>query len=100
MPEIQTVREHILSVTGTHHGVALGTGSFSPQDQPIGANYLMVQSHTQNTYFTLDGSTPSATNGFVLLTTMAPILIGMGTSVFPKFLRVASGAVLQYQWLE
>ena len=98
--EIQTVREHITSVTGAHHGIALGTGVYSPQDQPNDSNYLMVQSHTQNTYFTLDGTTPSATNGFVLLTTMAPIKIDMGTSVFPKFLRVASGAVLQYQWLE
>ena len=100
MSGIDTVREHILSVTGSHHTVTLGTGTYSPQDQPMGANYLMVQSITQATIFTLDGSVPSATNGFVLLTTHSPILIGMGTSVFPRFLRAASGAILQYQWLE
>jgi hypothetical protein len=100
MSGIDTVREHILSVTGSHHGIALGAAVYSPQDQPMGANYLMVQSITQATIFTLDGSTPSATNGFVLLTTQSPVLIGMGTSVIPKFLRAASGAILQYQWLE
>jgi len=100
MTGIDTVREHILSVTGSHHGVSLGTAAYSPQDQPMGANYLMVQSLTQATYYTLDGSTPSATNGFSLLTTQNPILIGMGTSVIPRFLRAASGAILQYQWLE
>jgi len=100
MAEIVTTRENILSVTGAHHNVSLGTGVYSPQDQPIGANYLMVQSITQATIFTLDGSTPSATNGFVLLTTQSPVLIGMGTSVIPRFLRAASGAILQYQWLE
>ena len=100
MSEITTVREHILSVIGSHHNVSLGTAVYSPQDQPNGANYLMVQSITQSTIFTLDGSTPSATNGFVLLVTQSPILIGMGTSVIPRFIRAASGAILQYQWLE
>lgn len=100
MSGIDTVREHILSVSGSHHGIALGTGIYSPQDQPMNSNYLMVQSLTQATYYTLDGSNPSATNGFLLLTTQPPLLIQMGTSVIPKFLRAASGAVLQYQWLE
>lgn len=96
---IVTTREHILSVTGSHHNVTLGTGVFSPQDKPMDANYLMVQSITQATIFTLDGSTPAAGNGFLLLTTQSPVLIGMGTSVIPMFLRAAGGAILQYQWL-
>ena len=91
---------NILSVTGSHHGVTLGAGVYSPQDQPIGANFLMVQTHTQSVYYTIDGSTPSATNGFVLLAVQNPIYIPMGTSVILKFLRAASGAVLQYQWVE
>lgn len=90
----------LLGVTGSHHGITLGAAVYSPQDQPIDARYLMVQSLTQATYFTLDGSTPSATNGFSLLTTQSPILIQMGLNVVIKFLRAASGAILQYQWIK
>jgi hypothetical protein len=91
---------NLLSVVGGHKGVALGAAVYSPQDKPIAANYLMVQTHTQNVYYTIDGSTPSATNGFVLLATQNPVYIPMGTSVIPMFIRAASGAVLQYQWVE
>jgi len=90
----------IKGVTGSHKGVALGTGVYSPQDAPMDARYLMVQSLAQATYFTLDGSTPSATNGFSLLTTYPPVLIEAGSNVIFKFLRGASGAVLQYQWIK
>ena len=87
-------------ISTSHKGVALGAGVFSPQDEHYGAEYLMVQTHTQNVYYTLDGSTPSAANGFVLLTTQNPIIINIGKGVTPMFLRAASGAVLQYQWIE
>ncbi len=90
----------LLGVTGSHHGITLGTGVYSPQDQPIDARYLMVQSLAQATYFTLDGSTPSATSGFSLLATQPAVLIPMGLNVVLKFLRGASGAVLQYQWIK
>ena len=90
----------LLGVTGDHHGYTLGAAVYSPQDQPSGARYLMVQSITQATYYTLDGSTPSATNGFLLLTTQAPVLLPAGGNVVFKFLRAASGAILQYQWIK
>jgi hypothetical protein len=60
----------------------------------------MVQTHTQNAYYTLDGTTPSATVGFLLLATQNPIMIHIGAGVTPKFFRAASGALLQYQWIE
>jgi len=88
------------TITTSHKGVALGAGVFSPQDRPTGSERLMVQTHTQNVYYTLDGSTPSATNGFVLLTTQNPIIILVGHGVVPNFLRAAGGAILQYQWIE
>lgn len=87
-------------ITTGHKGVALGAAVFSPQDRPTGSEHLMVQTHTQNTYYTLDGTTPSATVGFLLLATLGPIMIHIGAGVTPKFLRAASGAVLQYQWIE
>jgi hypothetical protein len=88
------------SIRTAHKGVALGAGVYSPQDERYGAERLMVQTHTQNVWYTLDGSTPSATNGFVLLATQPPIIINVGAGVIPNFLRAASGAVLQYQWIE
>ena len=88
------------TITTSHKGVALGAAAFSPQDRPTGSEFLMVQTHTQNVYYTLDGSTPSAANGFVLLTTQNPIIINVGKGVTPNFIRAASGAVLQYQWIE
>jgi hypothetical protein len=88
------------TIKTAHKGVALGAGVYSPQDERYGAERLMVQTHTQNVWYTLDGSTPSATNGFVLLATQSPIIIVVGKGVVPNFLRAASGAVLQYQWIE
>ena len=88
------------TIKTAHKGVALGAGVYSPQDERYGAERLMVQTHTQNVWYTLDGSTPSATNGFVLLATQPPIIIIVGAGVIPNFLRAASGAVLQYQWIE
>jgi len=92
--------EDTWKITTSHKGYTLGAAIFSPQDRPTGSEHLMVQTHTQNVYYTLDGSTPSATSGFVLLTTQNPIIIEIGAGVIPKFLRAASGAILQYQWIE
>ena len=88
------------SIKVAHKGVALGAGVYSPQEARYGAERLMVQTHTQNVWYTLDGSTLSATNGFVLLATQNPIMLHVGAGVTPNFLRAASGAVLQYQWIE
>ena len=89
-----------MNILTAHGNAALGSGVMSPSNKPKEAKYLMVQTHTQNAYYTLDGSTPSATNGFLLLVTQSPIYISMGHGVVPQFLRAASGAVLQYQWIE
>jgi len=88
------------SISTGHKSVSLPAGAWSPQDQPGASEHLMVQCHTQNVWYTLDGSTPSATKGFVLLTTQNPIILSIGHGVTPMFLRAASGAVLQYQWIE
>ena len=88
------------TIMTAHRGIALGAGAYSPQDRPTGSEHLMVQAHTQNIYYTLDGSTPSATNGFVLLTTQPPIVILVGKGVVPNFIAAAGGAILQYQWIE
>jgi len=89
-----------MTIRIAHKGVTLGAGVYSPQEERYGAEKLMIQTHTQNVYYTLDGSTPSATNGFVLLTTQSPITIDVTNGVIPNFLRAASGAVLQYQWID
>ena len=88
------------NISTGHKNITLPAGVYSPQDRPGASEHLLVQAHTQNVWYTLDGTTPSATKGFVLLTTQNPIIIPIGNGVLPMFLRAASGAILQYQWIE
>lgn len=100
MPEIIYMREYPKNPVGSHGSETMGAGVFSPTGKTSNTQFLMVQAITQNAIFTLDGSTPSATNGFLLLTTQAPFYIPIGTNTTPKFLRAASGTILQWQWIE
>lgn len=65
---------------------------------PNGANGLLVQCTGQNVRYTLDGSTPSSTNGFVLYATSSPVIIVAGSDdTSLKFIETAASAVLIYQ---
>lgn len=80
---------------GPHRTETVGASAFSPVT-PNGATCLMVQALTQNVRYTLDGTTPTATVGFQLLTTSAPIRIELVEGCFPQFFREQNGAILQY----
>jgi hypothetical protein len=67
---------------------------------PSGANCLLLQTTTKDVRYTLDGSVPDATTGF-LLSAGEPILLMVNpgeTVKVPKVIEVAASAVLQYQW--
>jgi hypothetical protein len=64
--------------------------------RPDGASTLIAQAMVANIAFTLDGSTPSATNGFQLTAGDSPMAI-VGDSI--KMIQVSAGAVLQRQWV-
>ena len=53
---------------------------------------------TQNISFTIDGTTPTATKGFLLFPTTEPRVVTVGGGITLKVIRVASGAALDYVW--
>ncbi len=73
-------------------------------EPPTGSNprYLMMQTVTQNVRYTLTAagaeSTPSATNGFVLVANADPIIITLGSGIQVRVIEVAATAVLNYQY--
>lgn len=64
---------------------------------PAGANVLMIQALTQNVRYTLDGSVPTASQGFRLSAgTLTTIPVGNGTTV--KIIEETGSASVEYQW--
>lgn len=61
------------------------------------ADYTILQAKVQNIYFTLDGSVPSATNGFILAVGSDPIAFDIVDNQMIKVLQAASGARLVQQ---
>jgi hypothetical protein len=72
-----------------------GLGALTP---PAGATKLMIQCSTQAIRYTLDGSTPSATQGFYLTANAAPVTIPISSGTIVQIAVVASGAWVNYQW--
>ena len=64
--------------------------------RPAGATRLLLQTSTQNVRFTLDGTTPTATTGFLVTTTDGPVTIETVLDV--EVIEVAASATIQYQW--
>lgn len=67
---------------------------------PAGATQLRMQATGQNIRYTLDGSEPTATLGFVLYAgdPMTTINLAPGTVVRVASEKLVLSGVLQYQW--
>lgn len=64
---------------------------------PSGANGLLVQATVKDIRYTIDGSTPSASVGFLLPAYSDPvILVGVQDNTTFKFIEVAASATLDY----
>lgn len=62
---------------------------------------IMIQSNTQDSRYTLDGTNPSATFGFVLTAGNDPIIIPIvGGRTRIKVIEETNGAVIEYQYGE
>lgn len=61
---------------------------------PDNTNQVIAQALGSNIYYTEDGTTPSATNGHVLLANQAPRVIEGAPSKL-RFLQVSTGAKLR-----
>jgi hypothetical protein len=66
---------------------------------PTGAGVWLVQANTQNVRFTLDGTTPTAAKGFLIVAGQAPIQISVAPGSSIKVIEVAPTAELEYQFL-
>jgi len=62
------------------------------------ATQIMIQALDQNVRYTLAGSTPTASVGFVLTADAAPIILPVGPNATLKVIEEAATASLQYQW--
>ena len=58
---------------------------------------LLIQSLTQNSRYTLDGTTPTSTKGFQLKTTDPPVIISLVGITSLKVIQEAATADLQFQ---
>lgn len=58
-----------------------------------GANGILIQAVSQNIYITFDGSTPSSTNGLIVIAGQAPVLYTFPAGTTIKMIQAASSAV-------
>ena len=80
----------------THQSVAIGTNLYSPA-LPLGTESVLVQAITKEVRYTLDGTNPTASFGFRLLTTQRPTKIEITESTILKFYGEDATSVLQLQ---
>jgi len=80
-----------------HQAVTLGAGILT-LGVPAGAQEIIFQTVTQNVRYTLDGTDPTAVFGFQLVAGGVPVRMRISKYTTFRFLREASGAVLNYQF--
>lgn len=81
---------------GAHTSTAL-TGAVTTLSVDSRATGVLIQAETQNVRYTLDGTNPTSSLGFVLTADADPVIIPKNSDITIKVLRSASGAVIQYQ---
>jgi hypothetical protein len=76
----------------------LGSGVYSlPLQQRVKG--VVIQAKVHEIYYTIDGTTPTADAGFELQTGKVPLFIPLKSATQLKFLRSASGAILEAQFV-
>lgn len=68
--------------------------AFSTLTTPAGAEYVQIQARTQDIYCTDDGTTPTSSNGFLLRTTDAPLMLPLPVASSMKCIEAAASASL------
>lgn len=85
----------------THHSTILGAVALT-LSLPLHARGILIQAVSQNIRFTMDGTTPTASTGFQIVAGDPPVFIELtqNNRLVLKFIREASGAVLEYEYSE
>jgi hypothetical protein len=73
-------------------------GSAVTLTKPAGANVIIIQCTGQNVRYTLDGTTPTTTVGFLLVADQPPVKMPVGGAAV-KVIQVSATATIQYQWV-
>ncbi len=75
-----------------------GTSNSQTSTPPAGARACLLQVGTTSGYVTFDGTTPSSTNGLLIVKDQLPMFVPLGRLIT---LRSSAGAnsVLSIQWL-
>lgn len=83
---------------GTHtENAALSSAvTLTPSDGRV--NAIMMQPHTKDIRYTLDGTDPTASKGFLLTTLDEPRIIYYTPGVILKVIEIAASATLEYQY--
>ena len=63
-----------------------------------GSNKLLIQAFTNNVRYTLDGTTPTASLGFVLTAGDAPLVIPIGSATIVKVIEETASASIDFQF--
>lgn len=66
---------------------------------PAGATQVLIQVFDQNVRYTLDGTTPTASVGFVMTPDSDPVIIRVGVGGTITLIEETAGASVQYQWM-
>lgn len=93
-------RQGTYSPVGSHTVIAAGAVAQTLTPKPARATGMLVQSVTQPSVFTIDGTDPVATPGFYIPTGLLPVYIPVNDEVV---FRVARASVIdasfRYQWV-
>lgn len=83
-------------LVGAHASVSPSTAA--TVTKPAGANGIILQAVTADVRYTLDGTTPDGTTGFVLSATAAASTISVPSNATLKV--YSATGTLQYQWIK
>jgi len=66
---------------------------------PSGATKIMMQTQTQSVRFTLDGTAPTTTKGFIIVANAVPLIVYLNAAKNTfKVIECATTAVFDYQF--
>ena len=83
---------------GSHNQDATISSATTLTKPSSGAAKLLIQAVDQNVRFTLDGTAPTTSKGFVLKADWPPILLQVGTGVTVKVIEETATGGVEYQW--
>lgn len=79
------------------HGSDATISSVTLIPVPAGANAMQLQATGQNVRYTVDGTDPTPSIGFVLVADAAPAFLPVNDSLEIKVIETVAGATIQWQ---